>query len=92
MINIVSSIITVSVFGILGYLFSRKSLKKVSYLKLFIWLIISILFINIGKETKIISILNFNILLNQIIGSFAIGYTIFIVKKLFNNNKLNVIQ
>ena len=89
MLNLFSSVITIILFGVTGYLYSGKAAKSINYPVIIIWVIISLLSFCVGIDTKIISVLGFNILLNQILGGFTSGYTIFIIVEKIINRKLN---
>ncbi|MHB9012839.1 MAG: hypothetical protein ACYC49_11540, partial [Ignavibacteriaceae bacterium] len=79
MMYYISIIVTLFIFGLLGYELSVKYSLKLSYTKnlmIFVFILLSFLFYGIGKDIRLFSFFNFSIMLNRVLGSLILGFTV----------------
>ena len=73
---LISSITTVVIFGFIGYMFSNRIHLKINYPLLALLFFLTVLLFYVGVNTRLISVFKIEIMLNQVLGSFAGGITI----------------
>ena len=95
MMYFISIIVTLFIFGLLGYKLSTKYSLKLGYTKdlwIVVFILLSFLFYFIGRNIRLFSFFDFNIMLNRVLVSFILGFTVglFLFRKKQNpfNSKL----
>jgi hypothetical protein len=71
--EILSLAITLLVFGFSGTLIVLKVKKKTSVANIIIYSVLAVLFLLFDSSTNLFAIYNFEIMINQVIGSIMIG-------------------
>ena len=79
MMYFISIIVTFIIFGLLGYELSTKYSLKLGYTKdlwIVVFILLSFLFYFIGRNIRLFSFFDFNIMLNLVLVSFILGFTV----------------
>ena len=88
-----SLLITMLVFGFIGALLVLKGKRKSSIVNMILYFAVAILFFLFDNSTKLFAIYNFEIMLNQVMGSVMIGAivgaVILLRREKINNDTLN---
>ena len=74
--NTLSVIVTCLVFGYIGYLLSKIYQRRINFMIVLTYLIFSVLAFQIGVGTRLISIIKFSVMMNQVLGSIAGGFAV----------------
>ncbi|MHB8579634.1 MAG: hypothetical protein ACYDA4_07205 [Ignavibacteriaceae bacterium] len=78
MIYFISIMVTFIIFGLLGFKLSMKYSIKLGYTKnlwIVVFILLSFLFYFIGRSIRLFSYFDFNIMLNQVLVSYILGFT-----------------
>jgi len=75
------SVVISSVLGYIGYMLSKAYHWRINYMIVFAYLILTFLAFQIGMSTRLISIFSFSVMMNQVLGSIAGGFTVRVLVK-----------
>ena len=79
MMYFISIIVTFIIFGLLGYKLSTKYSLKLGYTKslwIVVFILLSFLFYFTGRNIRLFSFFDFRIMLNLVLVSFILGFTV----------------
>jgi hypothetical protein len=80
--NILSVITTFLVFGYIGYELSKVYNRRINFMIVLAYAILTLLAYHIGAGTRLLSIFGFAVKMNQVLGSILGGLTVGIFVKL----------